>query len=71
MIERASSIQIQACFASAWARSPQTKEATSGATLSLWGVPWSASSRTQATSALSSAEAELYAMGMPSMMPST
>ena len=64
MIERASSIQIQACFDSAWARSPQTKKPTSGATLSLWGVPLAASSRTQATSALSTAEAELYAMGM-------
>ena len=64
VIERASSIQFQACFNSAWARSPQTKKPTSGATLSLWGVPLAASSRTQATSALSSAEAELYAMGM-------
>ena len=32
--------------------------------MSLWGVPLAASSKTQATSALSSAEAELYAMGM-------
>ena len=64
VIERASSIHIQACFDSALEGSPQTKKSTSGATLSLWGVPLAASSRTQASQASSSAEAELYAMGM-------
>ena len=64
VIERASSIQIQACFDSAWARSSQTKKATSEVSLSLWGVPLATSSRTQASQASSSAEAELYAMGM-------
>ena len=64
VIERASSIQIQACFDSAWARSSQTKKATSGVSLSLWGVPLATSSRTQASQALSTAEAELYGMGM-------
>ena len=64
VIERASSIQIQACFDSALEGSPRAKKATSGATLSLWGVPLAAFSRTQASQASSSAEAELYAMGM-------
>ena len=63
-LERASSIQIQACFDSAWARSSQPEKATSGVSLSLWGVPVSTSSRTQASQASSSAEAEFYAMGM-------
>ena len=66
-IEKASSIQIQACFQcfdSAWARSPQNKKSTSGASLSLWGVPLTAFSRTQASPASSSSEAELYAVGM-------
>ena len=66
VIERASSIHIQACFDSALEGSKQTKKSTSGATLSLWGVPLAASSRTQASQASSTAEAELlnYAMGM-------
>ena len=64
VIERASSTHTQACFDSALEGSKQTKRSTSGATLSLWGVPLAASSRTQASQASSSAEAELYAMGM-------
>ena len=64
VIQKDSSIQIQAYFDSAWARSPRTKKSTSGASLSLWGVPLTTSSRTQASQASSSAEAELYAMGM-------
>ena len=64
VIERTSSIQIQACFDSAWASSSQTEKATSGVSLSLWGVPLPTSSRTQASPAFSLAEAELYAMGM-------
>ena len=49
VIERASSIHIQACIDSALEGSKQTKKSTSGATLSLWGVPLAASSRTQAS----------------------
>ena len=64
VIERASSIQTQAYLDSALAGRPQTKKSTSGATLALWGVPLATSSRTQATPALSIAEAELYALGM-------
>ena len=64
VLERASSIQIQACFDTAWARSSQPQKATSGVSLSLWGVPIATSSRTQASQASSSAEAELHAMGM-------
>ena len=64
VIERASSIQIQACFDSAWAGSSQTKKATSGVSLSLWRVLLATSSMTQALQAFSLAEAELYAMGM-------
>ena len=63
MIERASSIPIQACFDTAWARSSQPKQATSGVSLSLWGVPLATSITTQASRASSLAEAELYAMG--------
>ena len=64
VLERASSIQIQACFDTAWARSSQPQKATTGVSLSLWGVPVATSSRTQASQASSLAEAELYAMGM-------
>ena len=64
VIERASSTQIQACCDSAWARSSLKEEATSRVSVSLWGVPLAASSRTQASQASSSAEGELYAMGM-------
>ena len=64
VIERVSSIQIQACFDSDWERSPQIKKPTSGASLSLWGVPLTASCRTQVSPASSSAEAELHAMEM-------
>ena len=64
VVEQASSIQIQAFSDSDWAGCPKTRRSTSGASLSLWGVSLATSSRTQATQALSSAEAELYAMGM-------
>ena len=64
MIEKASCIHIQACFDSDLEGSQQKKKSTSGATLLLWGVPLAASSRTQASQASSSAEAELYVMGM-------
>ena len=64
VLERASSIPIQACFDTAWSRSSQSQTATSGVNLSLWGVPVATSSRTQASRASSLAEAELYAMGM-------
>ena len=64
VVEQASSIQIQAYSDSDWAGCPKTRRSTSGASLSLWGVSLATSSRTQATQALSSAEAELYAMGM-------
>ena len=63
-IDKASSIQIQACFDSAWARSPPNQKPTSGASLSLWGIPLTASSRTPASPTSSSSEAELYALGM-------
>ena len=64
VVEQASSIQMQAYSDSDWAGCPKTRRSTSGASLSLWGVCLASSSRTQATQALSSAEAELYAMGM-------
>ena len=64
VVEQASSIQVQAFSDSDWAGCPKTRRSTSGASLSLWGVSLATSSRTQATQALSSAEAELYAMGM-------
>ena len=64
VIEKASSIQIQACFDSAWTRTPQNKKQTGGASLSLWGVPLTASTSTQASPTSSSSEAELYALGM-------
>ena len=64
VIERASSIQLQASFDSTLEGSPQPKKSTSGATLSLWGVPLATSSRSQALHTSSIAEAELYAMRM-------
>ena len=64
VLERASSISIQACFDTAWSSISKSQKATSGVSLSLWGVPVATSSRTQAYRASSSAEAELYAMGM-------
>ena len=64
VIEQASTIEIQAFADSDWAGCVKTRKSTSGASLSLWGVTLATSSRTQATQALSSAEAELYAMGM-------
>ena len=64
VIEQASTIEIQAYADSDWAGCAKTRKSTSGASLSLWGVTLATSSRTQATQALSSAEAELYAMGM-------
>ena len=36
VLERASSIPIQACFDTAWSRSSQSQKATSGVSLSLW-----------------------------------
>ena len=64
VIEKASTIEIQAYADSDWAGCVKTRKSTSGASLSLWGVSLATSSRTQAIQALSSAEAELYAMGM-------
>ena len=64
VIEQASTIEIQAYADSDWAGCAKTRKSTSGASLSLRGVTLATSSRTQATQALSSAEAELYAMGM-------
>ena len=64
VIDRASSLRVKAYFDSTLEGSSQLKQLTSGATLSLWGVPLAAFSRTQASSASSSAEAELCAMGM-------
>ena len=64
VVEQASSIQIQAFSDPDRAGRPKTRRSTSGASLSLWGVSLATSSRTQATQALSSAEAELCAMGM-------
>ena len=63
VVEQVASIQTQAYSDSDWAGCPKTRRST-GASLSLWGVSLATSSRTQATQALSSAEAELYAMGM-------
>ena len=63
VVEQASTIEIQA-FADSEAGCTKTRRSTSGASLCLWGVTLATSSRTQATQALSSAEAELYAMGM-------
>ena len=39
VLQRASSIPIQACFDTAWSRSSKSRKATSGVSLSLWGVP--------------------------------
>ena len=64
VVEQASTIVIQAFADSDWAGCTKTRRSTSGASLCLWGVTLATSSRTQATQALSSAEAELYAMGM-------
>ena len=64
VVEQASTIEIQAFADSDWAGCAKTRRSTSGASLCLWGVTIATSSRTQATQALSSAEAELYAMGM-------
>ena len=64
VVEQASTIEIQAFADSDWAGCAKTRRSTSGASLCLWGVTLATSSRTQATRALSSAEAELYAMGM-------
>ena len=64
VVEQASTIEIQAYADSDWAGCAKTRKSTSGASLCLWGVTLATSSRTQATQALSSAEAELYAMGM-------
>ena len=64
VVEQASTIEIQAFADSDWAGCVKTRKSTSGASLALWGVTMATSSRTQATQALSSAEAELYAMGM-------
>ena len=64
VVEQASTIEIQAFADSDWAGCVKTRKSTSGASLALWGVTIATSSRTQATQALSSAEAELYAMGM-------
>ena len=64
VVEQASTIEIQAFADSDWAGTTKTRRSTSGASLCLWGVTLATSSRTQATQALSSAEAELYAMGM-------
>ena len=64
VVEQASTIEIQAFADSDWAGCAKTRKSTSGASLALWGVTIATSSRTQATQALSSAEAELYAMGM-------
>ena len=63
-IERASSRQLQASFDSTLEGSLHTQKSTSGATISLWGVPLATPSRSQALHASSLAEAELYAMGM-------
>ena len=62
--EQASTIEIQAFADSDWAGCTKTCRSTSGPSLCLWGVTRATSSRTQATQALRSAEAELYAMGM-------
>ena len=59
VVERASRIPIQACVDTAWSRSSQSQKATSGVSLSLWGVPVETCSRTQASRASSSAEAEV------------
>ena len=64
VVEQASTIEFQAFADSDWAGCTKTRRSTSGASLCLWGVTLATSSRTQATQALSSAEAELYAMGM-------
>ena len=64
VVEQASTIEIQAFADSDWAGCVKTRKSTSGASLALWGVTIATSSRTQATQALRSAEAELYAMGM-------
>ena len=64
VIEQASTIEIQAYADSDWAGCAKTRKSTSGASLSLWGVTLATSSRTQTTKLVSSAEAELCAMGM-------
>ena len=63
VIERASIIHIQTCVHSTLKEGHQKQQAISGTTLSLWGVPLAAFSRTQVSQASSSADAELYTMG--------
>eukprot|EP00971_Amphidinium_carterae_P349927 6491300-Amphidinium_carterae.2 len=51
------------CTDSDWAGCNTTRKSTSGTITSCWGTPLLHISRTQSTIALSSAEAEPYAMG--------
>eukprot|EP00971_Amphidinium_carterae_P152713 3026955-Amphidinium_carterae.1 len=56
-------VDIESYADSDWAGCNATRKSTSGAITTCWGSPLLHISRTQSTIALSSAEAELYAMG--------
>ena len=58
-----SSLDVHTCVDSDWARDPDTRRSTSGVATYLLGVNLQSHSRAQQTIALSSGEAELYAIG--------
>eukprot|EP00971_Amphidinium_carterae_P076506 1510972-Amphidinium_carterae.1 len=57
-------VDIESFVDSDWAGYNTTRKSTSGTITSCWGTPLLHVSRTQSTIAPSSAEAELYAMGV-------
>ena len=61
--EKHSSLDVHTYVDSDWAGDPDTRRATSGVATYLLGVILQSHSRTQQTIALSSGEAELYAIG--------
>ena len=63
------SLDIKAYVDSDWAGCADSRRSTSGVALNILGVNISARSRTQATIALSSGEAELYAIGSGAPRP--
>ena len=62
-ISTGASLDLECYVDSDWAGCSSTRKSTSGGLLYLLGTPIMAWSRTQSTVALSSGEAELYAMG--------
>ena len=61
--EKHSSLDVHTYVDSDWAGDPDTRRSTSGVATYLLGVNLQSHSRTQQTIALSSGEAELYAVG--------